>query len=81
DIDMERMVIVRYRSRRDIADLYADPAFAAASVHKWAALRSNVRMLAEGRQVPEGVLPALLVALLAGYGVSRGLSRRWSRRG
>jgi hypothetical protein len=73
DGNWDRLVIVRYRSRRDIAEIYADPAFAEASVHKWAAIRENGRMLAQGLHIPEAFIPAVLLALLAGYFVRTAL--------
>jgi hypothetical protein len=41
----------RYRSRRDIAELFASPEFARAVVHKWAALEANVRVPAQARGI------------------------------
>tara|TARA_R110002072_G_scaffold37011_6_gene108692 strand:+ start:926 stop:1579 length:654 start_codon:yes stop_codon:yes gene_type:complete len=60
----DRIVIVRYRSRRDIADLFASDAFADASLHKWAALESNQRLLAGAIQIPGGVFAILLLSAL-----------------
>lgn len=42
--DWDLVAIVRYRSRRDFAELVRSPAFAAAVVDKWAALEGNVRV-------------------------------------
>lgn len=65
----DRLVIVRYRSRRDIVDIFASEEFEAASIHKWAGLRANGRMLVQGLHVPAAYLPvgvlALFLALLA----------------
>ena len=58
----DRVVIVRYRSRRDIADLFASTEFAAASVHKWASIERHERMLVQGLHFPNGLL---VVGLLA----------------
>jgi hypothetical protein len=62
--DWDRIVMVRYRSRRDIVDIFASPEFEAASVHKWAGLRENGRMLVQGVHIPAAYLPAILFALL-----------------
>jgi len=79
----DRIVIVRYRSRRDIADLFASDAFAAASMHKWAALEANERLLAGAVSIPGGslvtvTLSILMAALtyLAGLARERGHVRR-----
>jgi len=60
----DRLVIVRYRSRRDIAAIFANPAFAKASIHKWAALEKNQRFLAQGLHIPDLYLPVILVSFL-----------------
>lgn len=62
----DRIVIVRYRSRRDIAEIFASPEFVDASAHKWAALQRNDRMLVQGLHIPELHIPAILLLLLAG---------------
>lgn len=59
-----RIVIVRYRSRRDIADLFASEKFAAASEHKWAAIKQNERMLVQGVHLPNGLIAAALLILV-----------------
>jgi uncharacterized protein (DUF1330 family) len=65
----DRIVIVRYRSRRDIADIFASDAFAAASEHKWAALQINDRMLVQATHLPKGGhVIAFLSALAAAMG-------------
>jgi len=69
----DRIVIVRYRSRRDIADLFASVDFAEASAHKWAALAANERLLVQGRQIPDGRYVFAFIALFAallGYGLT-----------
>jgi uncharacterized protein (DUF1330 family) len=62
----DRIVIVRYRSRRDIAEIFASPEFAEASAHKWAALERNDRMLVQGLHIPELHIPAILLVLAGG---------------
>ncbi len=61
----DRVVIVRYRSRRDIASLFASDEFAAASEHKWAAIKQNERMLVHGVHLPSGLIVAFFLAALA----------------
>ena len=70
----DRIVIVRYRSRRDLADLFATEAFAEASLHKWASLREHDRMLVQALHVPDGRYIAMLISLVFGiifYAVGR----------
>lgn len=62
----DRIVIVRYRSRRDIAEVFASSDFADASAHKWAALERNERMVVQGLHIPELYIPAILIALAGG---------------
>jgi len=62
----DRIVIVRYRSRRDLVDLFATDAFANASLHKWASLRSHERMLVQAIHIPDGRYIAFLLALIVG---------------
>ncbi len=62
--DWDRIVIVRYRSRRDIVDIFASDDFEAAAVHKWAGLSENGRMLVQGLHIPAAYLPVLLLSLL-----------------
>jgi len=66
----DRIVIVRYRSRRDLVDLFATDAFAEASLHKWASLRKHDRMLVQARHIPDGRYIFLLIALIVGIMVS-----------
>lgn len=60
----DRIVIVRYRSRRDIADLFASDEFADANMHKWAALAQNERMLVQGLHIPDLTIPAVMVMII-----------------
>ena len=62
----DRIVVVRYRSRRDIAEIFASSEFSEASAHKWAALKRNDRMLVQGLHIPELQVPAALLALTGG---------------
>jgi len=58
-----RLVIVRYRSRSDIADIFASAEFAQASIHKWAGLKHNQRLLVQGLHIPE-LTPFLIMLLV-----------------
>lgn len=64
----DRIVIVRYRSRRDLADVFATNAFADASLHKWASLREHDRMIVQATHIPDGRYLFLLVAFTVGVG-------------
>ena len=59
--DWDRLVIVRYRSRRDIAKIFASDEFADASEHKWAALADNDRLLVQGLHIPSFYLIGLVM--------------------
>ena len=67
--EWDRIVIVRYRSRRDLVDLFATDAFAEASLHKWASLRDHDRMLVQAVHIPDGRYIAMLIALVLGVAV------------
>lgn len=71
----DRIVIVRYRSRRDIADLFASDEFAEASAHKWASIAENERLLVQALHLPELDLPIFLI----GIGVTYAWFLSWSR--
>ena len=60
----DRIVVVRYRSRRDIAAIFASTLFADAAAHKWAALQENERLLVRALHVPEFLLPLALVLVI-----------------
>ncbi|MEH6348062.1 MAG: hypothetical protein V7785_23395 [Bermanella sp.] len=65
----DRLVIVRYRSRRDIAQIFASDAFAQANAHKWAGLEKNQRLLVQGLHIPELILVAAgMLLMLLGLG-------------
>jgi len=59
--EWDRLVIVRYRSRRDIAQIFASDEFVQASSHKWAGLEKNQRLLVQGLHIPELFLIAMLI--------------------
>lgn len=63
--DWDRIVVVRYRSRRDLVDLFATDTFADASLHKWASIRDHQRMLVQATHIPDGKLLFLVLAFLA----------------
>jgi hypothetical protein len=60
------VVLVRYRSRRDIADIFASAEVAQASVHKWAGLDKNQRFLMQGLHIPELTPFFILILMLIG---------------
>jgi hypothetical protein len=64
----QRIVIVRYRSRKDIADIFANEEFALAARDKWAGLQDNQRMLVQAVHIPElfalGILLLIALAIL-----------------
>ncbi|MEP3244958.1 MAG: hypothetical protein ABJN40_12430 [Sneathiella sp.] len=62
----DRIVIVKYRSRRDLVDLFATDAFAEASLHKWASLRDHQRMIVQAIHLPDGMLVIPLLSLFLG---------------
>lgn len=65
----DRIVIVRYRSRRDLVDLFATKQFADASLHKWASLRDHERMLVHAIHIPDAKIVIVLIAILIGLGI------------
>jgi hypothetical protein len=66
----DRIIIVRYRSRRDLVDLFATDQFAEASLHKWASLREHERMLVQAVNIPDGKIVIMLFAILLGLGIN-----------
>jgi len=64
----DQIVIVRYRSRRDLADLFATEDFANASAHKWASLRNHDRLIVQATHIPDGRYIFLILALLISFG-------------
>lgn len=70
----DRIVIVRYRNRRALVDLFATDAFAEGSLHKWASLRRHERLLVQGLHIPGGgwviALAGLLLTGLIGWSLA-----------
>ncbi|MBB38464.1 MAG: hypothetical protein CMF01_00115 [Hyphomonas sp.] len=64
--DWDRVVIVRYRSRRDLVDLFSTDEFADASLHKWASIKEHNRMLVQATHIPDAKYLFALLALSAG---------------
>ncbi|WP_108812111.1 hypothetical protein [Sphingorhabdus sp. Alg231-15] len=60
----DRIVIVRYRSRRDLVDLFAAQEFADASLHKWASIKKHDRMLVQALHIPGGEVLIFILALI-----------------
>jgi hypothetical protein len=65
--DWDRVVVARYRSRRDLVDLFATDEFADASMHKWASIRELDRMIVQSVHIPDGRLLFALLALFLGF--------------
>ncbi len=65
----DRIVIVRYRSRRDLVNLFATDDFAEASLHKWASLREHERMLVQALHIPDGMYIIALIAVFIGIAI------------
>lgn len=77
--DWDRVVIMRHRSRRDLADMFASDEFADASMHKWAAIETLDRSVVEAIQLPDGQIAILLLGVLSGlvfYASGRGFRAR-----
>jgi len=68
--DWDRIVIVRYRSRRDLVDLFATDDFADASLHKWASLREHERMLVQALHIPDGMYVIVMIAIFIGIAIN-----------
>ena len=62
----DRIVVVRYRSRRDLVDLFATDAFADASLHKWASIKAHDRMVVQALHLPGGEIFGAVLAVLLG---------------
>lgn len=62
----DRIVIIRYRSRRDLADLFSTNEFAQASLHKWASIKEHERMLVQATHIPNGLFIAAVLASIFG---------------
>jgi hypothetical protein len=62
----DRIVIVRYRSRRDLVDLFATKDFAEVSLHKWASIKKHERMLVQATHIPNGIFISAIFAVIMG---------------
>jgi len=62
----DRIVIVRYRSRRDLVDLFTTNDFAEASLHKWASLKEHERMLVKAVHIPNGLFIIVIFTTIIG---------------
>lgn len=62
----DRIVIVRYRSRRDLVDLFATNEFAEASLHKWASIKEHERMLVQAIHIPSSIFIIIIFAAIIG---------------
>jgi hypothetical protein len=63
--EWDRIVIVRYRSRHDLVDLFATDAFAEASLHKWASIKEHQRMVVQATHIPDGLPVFLIISMVA----------------
>jgi hypothetical protein len=59
--DWDRIVIVKYRSRRDMAQIFSDPKFSMASAHKWASIQKHERFVVKALHLPEIYMFIVLV--------------------
>lgn len=62
----DRIVIVRYRSRRDLVDIFATKDFADASIHKWASIKEHERMLVQAIHIPNALFFIPILAAIVG---------------
>jgi len=53
DKGWDRIVIVKYRSRRDMAKIFSDPKFSKASADKWASIAKHDRFVVKALHLPE----------------------------
>ena len=61
----DSIVIVKYRSRRDMAKIFSDPKFSMASTHKWASIQKHERFIVKALHLPEvNMLFALVIVML-----------------
>jgi hypothetical protein len=65
----DRLVIVRYSSRRAMAEIFSDPKFSMASEHKWASISQHERFVVKALHLPEmymllGLLIAIFLSVL-----------------
>jgi len=60
DKGWDRIVIVRYRSRRDMAEIFADPKFSIASADKWASIEKHDRFVVKALHLPEAYMLLIL---------------------
>jgi hypothetical protein len=64
DKGWDRMAIVRYSSRRNMAEIFSDPEFSIASAHKWASIEKHDRFVVKALHLPEMyMLLALFIAI------------------
>jgi uncharacterized protein (DUF1330 family) len=65
--DWDRIVIVRYRSRRDLVDVFASVQFEDAMIHKWASIERHNRMLVTGTHIPNAFFIVIPLVLIFGF--------------
>ena len=64
DNDWDRIVIVKYRSRRDMARIFSNPEFSKASEHKWASIRKHDRFIVKAVHLPEIYMLFTLILII-----------------
>lgn len=74
----DRVVVVRYRSRKDLMDMFATDAFADASLHKWASIEKHTRMVVQATHIPGGQFIFLIIALF-GFALTYWASGRFQK--
>jgi len=60
----DRIVIVKYRSRRDMAKIFSDPKFSLASKDKWASIKNHDRFVVKALHLPEAFIFLIFCILL-----------------
>jgi len=73
DKGWDKVVIVKYRSRRDMAKLFSNPKFSIASADKWASIEKHDRFVVKALHLPEVYMLFifLLGAMLAIFFINR----------
>lgn len=64
--EWDHIVIVRYRSRKDLAEIFATEEFADAAAHQWAALRKTNVMFVQGLHLPGGYISSVFISVILG---------------
>ena len=65
DKGWDRIVIVKYRSRRDMAKIFSDPKFSLASKDKWASIKKHDRFVVKALHLPEAYMLLIFLFFIA----------------